>query len=85
MLVFDEGCNRSDLWKKVHEKWEKIHILGNFRLHVPVHPKHVPVQFGFWSFFATMYRYRSDMYRYTLLCFDQCLYFSHNLPISYPI
>ena len=31
MLVFDEGCNRSDLWKKVDEKWEKIHILGNFR------------------------------------------------------
>ena len=30
MLVFDEGCNRSDLWKKEHEKWEKIHILGNF-------------------------------------------------------
>ena len=31
MLVFDEGCNRSDQWKKVHEKWEKIHIMGNFR------------------------------------------------------
>ena len=31
MLVFDERCNRSDLWKKVHEKWEKIHILVNFR------------------------------------------------------
>ena len=30
MLVFDEGCNTSDLWKKMHEKWEKIHILGNF-------------------------------------------------------
>ena len=31
MLVFDEGCNRSDLWMKVHEKWEEIHIMGNFR------------------------------------------------------
>ena len=31
MLVFDEECNMSDLWRKVHEKWEKIHILGNFR------------------------------------------------------
>ena len=31
ILVFDDGCNRSDLWKKVHEKWEKIHIMGNFR------------------------------------------------------
>ena len=31
MLVFDEGCIRSDIWMKVHEKWEKIHILGNFR------------------------------------------------------
>ena len=30
MLVFDEGCIRSDLWKKMHEKWEKIHILGIF-------------------------------------------------------
>ena len=30
MLVFDEGCNRSDLWKKVHEKWVKIHIMDNF-------------------------------------------------------
>ena len=26
MLLFDEGCIRSD----VHEKWEKIHILGIF-------------------------------------------------------
>ena len=70
MLVFDEGCNRSDLWKKVHEKWEKIHILGNFRRHVPVHPEPVPVHLGFRSFLANMYRYRSDMYRYTLLYFD---------------
>ena len=31
MLVFDEGCNRSDLWKKMHEKWEKLHILGHFQ------------------------------------------------------
>ena len=23
ILVFDEECNRSDLWRKVHEKWEK--------------------------------------------------------------
>ena len=30
MLVFDEGCIRSDLGMKVHEKWEKIHILGIF-------------------------------------------------------
>ena len=31
MLVFDEGCIKSYLWMKVHEKGEKIHILGNFR------------------------------------------------------
>ena len=30
MLVCDERCIRSDLWMKVHEKWEKIHILGIF-------------------------------------------------------
>ena len=31
MLVFDEGCIRSDIWMKVQEKWEKIPILGSFR------------------------------------------------------
>ena len=31
ILGFDEGCIRSDLWKKMHEKWEKIQILGIFR------------------------------------------------------
>ena len=30
MLVFDERCIRSDIRMKVHEKWEKIHILGIF-------------------------------------------------------
>ena len=30
MLVFDERCIRSDLWNKMHEKWEKMHILANF-------------------------------------------------------
>ena len=30
MLVFDKGCIRSYLWMKVHEKGEKIHILGIF-------------------------------------------------------
>ena len=31
ILVFDEGFIRSDIWMKVHEKWEKIHIMGNFQ------------------------------------------------------
>ena len=30
MLVFDEGCIRSDIWMKVHEKCEKTHILRHF-------------------------------------------------------
>ena len=30
MLVFYEGCIMSDLWMKVHEKRDKIHILGIF-------------------------------------------------------
>ena len=30
MLVFDEGCIKSDIWMIKHEKWEKITILGNF-------------------------------------------------------
>ena len=35
--------------------------------------------------FDQPYRYRSELYQYTLLYFDQCSYFSHNLLISYPI
>ena len=37
---------------KVHEKGEKIHILGTFRRLVPVHFECVPVHFVFWSFFG---------------------------------
>ena len=32
-----------------------------------------------------LHRYKSDLYRYTLLYFDQCSYFNHNVNISYPI
>ena len=32
-----------------------------------------------------LYRYMSNLYRYTLLYFDQFLYVSHKLLISYPI
>ena len=42
----------------------------------------------FWAKFEHMYRYRSEVYRYTLFCFsnfDQFSYFSYNLLISYPI
>ena len=34
---------RSDPWMKVHEKWEKTHILGIFGSHVLVHLESVPV------------------------------------------
>ena len=34
---------RSDPRMKVHEKWEKTHILGIFGSHVPVHLERVPV------------------------------------------
>ena len=61
----------------------KIRTLVKIEQGVPVQVKTVPVQFGFWSFLANLYRYRSDLYWYTLLYFDQCLYFSHNLLISY--
>ena len=80
---------------KVHEKWEKIHILGTFWRLVTVHFEPVPVHFVFWSFFANVYRYTLGVYRYTLgvyrhtlLCFscsDPFSYFGHNLLISYPI
>ena len=59
------------------EKGEKIHILGIFGGHVPVH---LPE--------PNVYRYTLGVYWYTLFCFpnfDQVLYFNHNLIISYPI
>ena len=49
---------------KVHEKWEKIHILGTFRRLVAVHFELVPVHIVFWSSLANIYRYMLDMYRY---------------------
>ena len=72
----------------MHEKWEKIHILGTFRGLVPVQFELVPVQFRFWSFLANLYRYMSNMYRYNLVLFstfDQFSYFCHKLLISYLI
>ena len=51
-------CRSIDLvWDgKVHEKWEKIHILGTFQGLVPVQFELVPVQLRFWSFLANLYR-----------------------------
>ena len=70
------------------EKCEKIHILGHFRVNVPVQFELVPVQFRFWSFLTNLYRYMLDLYRYNLFWFsyfDQFSYFGHNLLISYSI
>ena len=70
------------------EKCEKTHTLGHFRVIVPVQVVLVPVKFRFWSFLANLYRYKLNLYRYNLFCFscfDQFLYFGHNLLISYPI
>ena len=39
------------------EKCEKTHILGHFRVNVPVQFELVPVQCRFWSFLANLYRY----------------------------
>ena len=63
------------------EKCEKTHILGHFRVNVPV-------QYQFWSFLTNLYRYKLDLYRYNPVLFssfDQFSYFGHNLLISYPI
>ena len=79
---------RSDPWMKGHEKKEKTRILGIPGSCVPVHFEHVPVHIVFWSFLAKVYRYTLGVYRYTPVLFssfDQFLYFSHNLLISYPI
>ena len=56
-------------WKNM-EKWEKTTNSGHSRGPVPVLNRVVPVQFGFWSFLVYLYRYRSELYRYTLLYFD---------------
>ena len=56
MLVFDEGCIRSDIWMIKHEKWEKSHILGTFRGLLPVQVELLPVELRFWSFLAKFYR-----------------------------
>ena len=42
----------------------------------------------FWAKFEDLYRYRSERTgtgSALFFCFDQCLYFDHNLLISYPI
>ena len=46
------------------EKLEKNTHSGHFEGPVPVHLEPVPVQFRFWSFWANLYRYRSELYRY---------------------
>ena len=72
----------------MHEKGEKIHILGIFGGSVPVHLETVPVHIVFWSFLAKVYRYTLGVYRYTCCSvpsFDHFSYFGHNLLISYPI
>ena len=40
------------------EKWDKTTISGHSRRPVSVQVRAVPVQFGFWSFFVNLYRYR---------------------------
>ena len=70
------------------EKCDKTHILGHFRVNVPVQFELVPVQLRFLSFLTNLYRYMLDMYRYNLFWFsyfDQFSYFGYNLLISYPI
>ena len=70
------------------EKCEKTHILGHFRVNVPVQFELVPVQFQLRSFLTNLYRYKLDLYRYNSVLFssfDQFSYFGHNLLISYPI
>ena len=72
----------------MHEKWEKIHLMGTFLRLVLVHFELVPVHIVYLSFLANLYRYMLDMYRYNPVLFssfDQVLYFGHNLLISYPI
>ena len=80
---------RVELSIKNMEKWEKIHILGIFGGHVPVHLECVPVKVYRYTLpEPNVYRYTLGVYQYTLFCFpnfDQFSYFGHNLLISYPI
>ena len=76
---------RVELSIKNMEKGEKIHILGIFRGHVPVHTLKV---YRYTLPEPNVYRYTLGVYRYTLLCFsyfNHFSYFGHNLLISYPI
>ena len=61
MLVFDEGCNRSDLWKKSEGKRVSSAIYGQNRTLVPV-----PLWGGTGTTDAVekRYRYHSKLYRY---------------------
>ena len=61
MLVFDERCNRSDLWKKSAWKMARSAISGQIRRPVPV-----PLRSGTGTAdaVAKRYRFRPNRYRY---------------------
>ena len=70
---------------KVHEKWEKTHILSLFGevYRYTLNMYRYTLVSG--HFLANVYRYTLGVYRYTLFwfsCFDQFWYFGHNLLIS---
>ena len=67
-----------DLGINIWKNGRKTHILGIFDGPVPVHLGPVSVQ-------PSRIEPVPVQVRYTLLCFDQCSYFCHNLLIYYPI
>ena len=72
---------RVEMGIKNMEKWEKIHILGIFGGHVPVHLECVPVHPSRTQHVPVHVR---GVAVHPVL-FSQFLYFGHNLLISYPI
>ena len=78
MLVFDEGCNRSELWKKSEGKRLNYAISGQNRKPVPVpnrggtgtadavakRYRYHPKRYRYHPLEPDRYRYRTEWYRY---------------------
>ena len=56
MLVFDEGCNRCDIWKIKHGKMGENTPVGHFSESSTGRIEVLPVEYRYWSFLAKFYR-----------------------------
>ena len=56
MLVFEEGCIRSDIWKIKHGKMGENTPVGHFSESSTGTTEVLPVEYRYWSFLAKFYR-----------------------------